>query len=140
MTLSNERVMLSSSAPCGDQTSAAVLLDLVRAHGGVSDRGLRQRLAMLHCESEVLRLNRLRTLSAGLAGRTLRPERVREGHAVDARPARHGGGRTSPVRPGCSRGRAPPATCPSLRTGPTEVNVNPDHCAGRADLDFVPAR
>src|SRR3546814_6544749 len=37
-------------------------------------RSLRQRLAALHCEAEVLRLNRLRTLSARLRGQTPGPE------------------------------------------------------------------
>ena len=75
MTLSNERVMLSSAGSLwGAGPSAAVLIDLVRRAGGVDGAVLRHRLAALHCEAEVLRLNRLRTLSARLAGRTPGPE------------------------------------------------------------------
>src|SRR5690606_23688601 len=75
VTLSNERVMLSSAGPLwGAGPSAADLIELVRAQGGTSDPLIRQRLAALHCEAEVLRLNRLRTLSARLKGQTPGPE------------------------------------------------------------------
>ncbi len=75
VTLSNERVMLSSAGSLwGSGPSAATLLELVRCGGGTTDAVLRQRLATLHCEAEVLRLNRLRTLSAQLGGRTPGPE------------------------------------------------------------------
>jgi alkylation response protein AidB-like acyl-CoA dehydrogenase len=71
VTLSNERVMLSSAGSLwGAGPSAAMLIDLLRRNGGVRDVTLRQRVAKLHCEAEVLRLNRLRTLSARLAGAT----------------------------------------------------------------------
>ncbi|MCU4187409.1 acyl-CoA dehydrogenase family protein [Acidiferrimicrobium sp. IK] len=74
-TLSNERVMLSSGGSLwGAGPSAADLISIVKGNGGEADPVLRQRLARLHCESEVLRLNRLRTLSARLKGRTPGPE------------------------------------------------------------------
>ena len=75
VTLANERVSLSSSGSLwGTGPSAEDLLDLVRGGPGVDDPILRDRLAALHIEAEVLRLNRLRTLSARLSGRTPGPE------------------------------------------------------------------
>jgi alkylation response protein AidB-like acyl-CoA dehydrogenase len=71
VTLANERVSLSSSGSLwGSGPSAGDLLNLVRNNGGNNDPVMRQRIANLFIESEVLRLNRLRTLSARLNGRT----------------------------------------------------------------------
>ncbi len=69
VTLSNERVSLSGGgALWGNGPEAKDLLDEVRAAGGVADPLMRQRLAQLHTESELLRLIRLRTVSAAVAG------------------------------------------------------------------------
>jgi alkylation response protein AidB-like acyl-CoA dehydrogenase len=75
VTLGNERVSLSGEgALWGAGPTANDLLDVVRAHGGTSDPLLRQRLADLYVESEVLRLIRLRTLSARVRGLEPGPE------------------------------------------------------------------
>jgi alkylation response protein AidB-like acyl-CoA dehydrogenase len=74
-TLANERVSLSSGgALWGMGPSAADLVDLVRRSGGVSDPLLRQELVRVWTEAEVLRLIRLRSLTARLQGRTPGPE------------------------------------------------------------------
>ena len=75
MTLGNERVSLSGEgALWGRGPPTGDLLDLVRAGGGVRDPQLRQQLAQLHIESEILRLIRLRTVSARLRGLEPGPE------------------------------------------------------------------
>jgi alkylation response protein AidB-like acyl-CoA dehydrogenase len=75
VTLSNERVSLSSGgALWGNGPSASDLLDVVRSSGGVSDALLRQRLARLHIEAEILRLIRLRTVTAAVKGEPPGPE------------------------------------------------------------------
>ena len=64
-----------AKAHCGGSgPSAADLLDVVRSAGGMSDPVMRDRAARLHIEGEVLRLIRLRTLSARLQGRQPGPE------------------------------------------------------------------
>jgi len=69
VTLGNERVSLSSGgALWGMGPTAEDLLDLVRAAGGTTDPCLRQRLAQLHIEHELLRLIRLRTVTARIKG------------------------------------------------------------------------
>jgi alkylation response protein AidB-like acyl-CoA dehydrogenase len=69
VTLGNERVSLSSGgALWGAGPDAQDLLDIVRAAGGTTDLVLRQELARLHIESELLRLIRLRTVTARIKG------------------------------------------------------------------------
>ena len=75
VTLGNERVSLSGEgALWGIGPTAHDLLDLVRANGTVIDPVLRQRLAALYIESEILRLIRLRTVSAKVQGLEPGPE------------------------------------------------------------------
>jgi len=75
VTLGNERVSLSGEgALWGRGPTANDVLQLVREHGGTTDVLLRQRLARLYVESEVLRLIRLRTVSARLRGLEPGPE------------------------------------------------------------------
>ena len=75
VTLGNERVSLSSGgALWGMGPSAADVLDLVRAAGGTTDPVMRQRLARLHTTEELLRLIRLRTVSARIRGEQPGPE------------------------------------------------------------------
>jgi len=69
VTLANERVSLSSGgALWGRGPAAPDLLDIVRKKGRLADPVLRQRAAQLHIESELLRLIRLRTVTARIKG------------------------------------------------------------------------
>ncbi len=75
VTLGNERVSLSSGgALWGMGPVADDLLAVVRDRGGVSDPLLRQRLAALWIESEILRLIRMRTVTAAIKGEPPGPE------------------------------------------------------------------
>jgi len=75
VTLGNERVSLSSGgALWGLGPTADDLLDLIRTQGGLDDRLLRQRAAQLHIEAELLRLIRLRTVTAAIKGAPPGPE------------------------------------------------------------------
>jgi alkylation response protein AidB-like acyl-CoA dehydrogenase len=75
VTLGNERVSLSGEgALWGRGPTANDVVDLVRAHGGTPDPLLRQRVAHLYIEAEVLRLIRLRTVSARVRGLEPGPE------------------------------------------------------------------
>ncbi len=75
VTLGNERVSLSGGgALWGMGPSASDLIAAVRAAGGNADPVMRQRLARLHSEGQILRLIRLRTLSAQIRGEPPGPE------------------------------------------------------------------
>ncbi len=75
VTLGNERVSLSGGgALWGLGPSTSDLIDVVRANGGVADLEMRQRLAALYAEAEILRLIRLRTVSAAVKGAPPGPE------------------------------------------------------------------
>jgi alkylation response protein AidB-like acyl-CoA dehydrogenase len=75
VTLANERVSLSSGgALWGQGPTGDDLVEVVRARGGTDDATLRHRLVDLHIESEILRLIRLRTVSAAIRGQAPGPE------------------------------------------------------------------
>jgi 3-oxochol-4-en-24-oyl-CoA dehydrogenase len=75
VTLGNERVSLSGSGSLwGMGPTAADLVDLVRRSGRTVHPLLRQRLADLWAEGEILSLLRLRTVTAAVAGLEPGPE------------------------------------------------------------------
>ena len=75
VTLGNERVSLSGEgALWGRGPTAGDLVDIARRSGPVRDAVLRQRLAALYSEAEILRLIRLRTVSAMVRGKEPGPE------------------------------------------------------------------
>jgi alkylation response protein AidB-like acyl-CoA dehydrogenase len=75
VTLGNERVSLSGSGSLwGMGPTAADLVDLVRRSGRTVHPLLRQRLAGLWAEGEILSLLRLRTVTAAVAGLEPGPE------------------------------------------------------------------
>ena len=75
VTLGNERVSLSGAGSLwGMGPTAADLVEAVRTCGGVTEPVLRQRLAQVWVEGEILRLLRLRTVSAAVGGLEPGPE------------------------------------------------------------------
>ncbi|MHB8220865.1 MAG: acyl-CoA dehydrogenase family protein [Acidimicrobiales bacterium] len=75
VTLGNERVSLSGEGSLwGNGPTASDLVDQVRTAGGAPTPVLRQHLARVWVEGEILRVLRLRTVSALLAGRAPGPE------------------------------------------------------------------
>jgi alkylation response protein AidB-like acyl-CoA dehydrogenase len=75
VTLANERVSLSGEgALWGRGPTANDLVSLVASHGGVGDPALRQKLADVYIEGELLGIIRMRTLMAKLRGEQPGPE------------------------------------------------------------------
>jgi alkylation response protein AidB-like acyl-CoA dehydrogenase len=75
VTLANERVSLSSGgALWGRGPTVDDLVEATRRAGGLTDPVLRDRLMRLYVEGEVLRLTRLRTVSARIRGDAPGPE------------------------------------------------------------------
>jgi alkylation response protein AidB-like acyl-CoA dehydrogenase len=73
-TLANERVTLArAGAQWGWGPTAADLINLVRERGGAPNEVLRQRLAQVYIEGEILRVYRLRMVAARVKG-TYGPE------------------------------------------------------------------
>ncbi len=69
VTLANERVSLSEEgAIWGAGPTAMDLIELVRSRGGVREPWLRQKLARLYTEHQVLRLLRYRTVTSSIRG------------------------------------------------------------------------
>ncbi|GJM38039.1 MAG: acyl-CoA dehydrogenase [Acidimicrobiales bacterium] len=126
VTLANERVSLSSAGSLwGAGPSAELLVDLIRNGVATADPILRERVARLHIEAEVLRLNRLRTLSARLNGKTPGPEASIQKIMADE----HGQhvmelAKDVAGTAGLLAGSGPVGTVPlPMRSGATEVNV-----------------
>ena len=75
VTLGNERVSLSGAGSLwGMGPTAEDLIDQVKRSGGTSDPLFRQRLAQVWSEGEILRLLRLRMVSAAVSGSDPGPE------------------------------------------------------------------
>lgn len=133
VTLGNERVSLSSGGSLwGSGPSVPDLISLVRAQGHLHDVVLRQRVAQLYIEGEVLRLIRLRTLTARIAGREPGPEASVQKLVADEQ-----GQRVMALAKelagthGMLAGSGPVGRLPArARFGPSEINFARDLCPG----------
>jgi alkylation response protein AidB-like acyl-CoA dehydrogenase len=132
-TLANERVSLSTGGVLwGSGPTVDDLLGLLRAGGGVSDPLARQAVARLVAEGEVLRLMRLRTLSARLAGKAPGPEASVQKLLADEHGqhlmelAQHLAGAAGMVS---GSGPAGPLGVAASK-GPTTISVAPESTAG----------
>lgn len=139
VTLSNERVSLSSAGSMwGVGPSAAQLLTQIREHGGLSDPTLRDEAARLHIEAELLELNRMRSLSATLNGKTPGPEASIQKIMADD----HGQHVLALAKAvagpnGMLAGSGPPGVVPeAMQGGPTENNFK-EQAGTFADVDPI---
>ena len=140
VTLSNERVSLSSSGSLwGVGPSAEHLLDLIRENGGLDDPVLRDEAAGVYIEAELLRLNRFRSLSATLQGKTPGPEASIQKIMADD----HGQRVMSLAKAlagtsGLLAGSGPAGRVPSaMQAGPTEVNFARGEASQFPDVDPI---
>ncbi|NND75444.1 MAG: acyl-CoA dehydrogenase [Ilumatobacter sp.] len=140
VTLSNERVSLSSAGSMwGVGPSAEQLLDQLRAGGGIDDPTLRDAAADLHIEAELLRLNRMRSLSATLNGKTPGPEASIQKIMADDHGqhvlalAKAAAGPNGMLDGSGPTGEIPPA----MRSGPTENNFPQGAASQFPDVDPV---
>jgi 3-oxochol-4-en-24-oyl-CoA dehydrogenase len=133
VTLGNERVSLSSGgALWGSGPSVDDLIALVRGGDRLDDALLRQRVAQLYIDGEVLRLIRLRTLTSRIAGREPGPEASVQklfadelGQRVLTLAKDLAGGH------GMLAGSGPIGKLPArARYGPSEINFAADLCPG----------
>ena len=75
VTLANERVSLSTEgAIWGSGPTIYDVVRLAQDHGGISDKIMRQRIAQAYTRAEILRLIRLRTVTAAIKGVAPGPE------------------------------------------------------------------
>ena len=129
VTLSNERVALSSAGSLwGVGPSADDLIELIRRDGGLTDPVLRHQAARLHIEAKLLHLNRMRSLSARLKGKTPGPEASIQKIMADE----HGQhvmalAKAMAGADGMLTGSGPAGMIdPSSQNGPTENNLGAD--------------
>ena len=126
-TLGNERVSLSTGgALWGSGPTALDLVAASRAAGGVGDPRLRQRLAQLYIEGEVLRLIRLRTVAARITGQEPGAQASLQKLLGDEHGQRLLGFAKDLVGAhGMLAGSGPAGDLPArARGGPTEINVS----------------
>jgi len=133
VTLGNERVSLSSGGSLwGSGPSVPDLVALVRANGHRDDPVLRHRVVQLYVEGEVLRLIRLRTLTARIAGRQPGPEASVQKLVADEQGQRvFALAKDLAGAYGMLAGSGPAGPLPArARYGPSEINFAPDLCPG----------
>ncbi|MGI9609027.1 MAG: acyl-CoA dehydrogenase family protein [Acidimicrobiia bacterium] len=139
-TLANERVGLSEGGVLwGSGPSAFDFLDMVRANGTPVDPIVRDRLAQLHINATVLKLNQLRTLSAKLAGGTPGPEAsIQKIMADELGQEVMGLGKDLAGSDGMLEGSGLPGEIASSRQwGPTEINFGRGKDSQFPDVDPI---
>ena len=129
-TLANERVTLSTGTGLqwGYGPTARDLVDQVAAHGGTRDQVMRQRLASVFSEGEILRYHRMRMISAAVNKKPGPDASLRKALADIHGQRAFGSRRTSWARTACSTTAA--NAPPSGRRGSTASSSAPRSTVG----------